>query len=97
MKSVLQNVFFEKPAHPYTVSLLSAIPFADPDIEKKKIILKGDVPSPINLPTGCRFHERCYKAEDLCKTEDPKFREISNGCWAACHFPEDEQVIKFKE
>ncbi|OLS20982.1 MAG: Oligopeptide transport ATP-binding protein OppF [Candidatus Heimdallarchaeota archaeon LC_2] len=86
---------FDKPAHPYTVSLLSAIPFADPDIKKKKIILKGDVPSPINLPTGCRFHERCYKVEDICKIEDPKFREISNGCWAACHFPEDEQVIKF--
>lgn len=88
---------FNKPSHPYTVSLLSAIPFADPDIEKKKIILKGDVPSPINLPPGCRFHKRCYKAEAICSTDDPKLREITPGCWAACHFPEDEQVISFKE
>ena len=76
--------------------MLSAIPFADPDIQKEKIILIGDVPSPINLPTGCRFHERCYKVEELCKTDDPKLKEISPGCWAACHFTEDEQVITFK-
>lgn len=89
------NQVFDRPAHPYTVSLLSAIPFPDPDIKKKKIILEGDVPSPVNLPTGCRFAPRCYKAQDICHEEEPILEEIRPNLWAACHFPEDEQVIFF--
>jgi oligopeptide/dipeptide ABC transporter ATP-binding protein len=86
---------FEKPSHPYTVSLLSAIPFPDPNITKKVIILEGDVPSPVDLPSGCRFHPRCYKVQEKCKSEEPILEEIRNGVWASCHFPEDEEVIFF--
>ncbi len=86
---------FDKPAHPYTVSLLSAIPFPDPDIKKKEIILEGDVPSPINLPKGCRFVTRCYKAQERCKEEEPILTEMSENQWAACFFPEMEPVIFF--
>ncbi len=88
---------FDKPTHPYTVSLLSAIPFPDPDIRKKQIILEGDVPSPVNLPAGCRFHPRCYKSEDKCKKEEPVLKEMKPSVWAACHFPENEQVIFFND
>lgn len=88
---------FDKPLHPYTVSLLSAIPFPDPDIQKKQIILEGDVPSPVNLPTGCRFHPRCYKAQEKCKVESPVLIEHQPDVWAACHYPEGEKVITFKE
>jgi oligopeptide transport system ATP-binding protein len=85
-----------RPTHPYTVSLLSSIPFPDPDITKKQIILEGDVPSPANLPSGCRFHPRCYKAEQKCKDQEPLLEEKRNGIWSACHFPEDEEIIKFE-
>ncbi len=84
---------FDTPAHPYTVSLLSAIPFPDQDIKKKKIILEGDVPSPVNLPTGCRFAPRCYKAQERCHQEEPVLEEIRNNVWAACFYPESEKVI----
>lgn len=86
---------FVKPTHPYTVSLLSSIPFPDPDVMKKEIILEGDVPSPANMPSGCRFHPRCYKAEDICAEKDPMLEEKREGVWSACHFPEDEEVIYF--
>ena len=87
---------FNHPTHPYTVSLLSAIPIPDPDIEKTRIILQGDVPSPINLPPGCRFSPRCYKAQDICFKEEPTLKEVRPGVWAACHFPEEGfEVLKF--
>ena len=87
---------FKHPAHPYTVSLLSAIPLPDPDIEKERIILQGDVPSPINLPTGCRFHPRCYKATDFCAMVEPTLKEHEDGVWVACHYPEEKMdIIKF--
>ncbi len=89
------DMVFDRPAHPYTVSLLSAIPFPDPDIKKKRIILEGDVPSPVNLPEGCRFAPRCYKAQELCHKEEPMLQEIRPNLWAACHYPEDEKVIFF--
>ncbi len=85
---------FERPAHPYSVSLISAIPFPDPDIEKKKVILTGDVPSPIDLPPGCRFAPRCYKVQPKCHEESPVLKHIRGEIWAACHYPEDEEVIK---
>ncbi|MBO5460217.1 MAG: ABC transporter ATP-binding protein [Ruminococcus sp.] len=73
--------------HPYTKSLISAIPIADPVIAKanKRIILEGDVPSPLNPPSGCHFRTRCPYADEKCACEDPEFKEVSKGHWAACH------------
>ncbi|CAM3780367.1 ABC transporter ATP-binding protein [Alkalicoccus chagannorensis] len=84
---------FDNPKHPYTKTLLSAIPVPDPSIEKDQIILKGDVPSPIDPPTGCRFHTRCPFATDKCKDEDPELRTnddlMQDGHRAACHYIEE--------
>lgn len=76
---------YKTPKHPYTQALLSAIPEADPTIKKERIILKGDVPSPINPPNGCRFHTRCPKVMDICRTQEPKFVDTGDGHWVACH------------
>ncbi|MGN7300121.1 ABC transporter ATP-binding protein [Ferdinandcohnia sp. SAFN-114] len=80
---------YHNPAHPYTRALLSAIPIPDPIEQRKKerIILTGDVPSPISPPSGCRFHTRCPIATDRCKQEEPVFEQKKDGHWAACHFP----------
>jgi oligopeptide transport system ATP-binding protein len=84
---------FERPLHPYTQALLSAIPIPDPEKEdkRKRLILEGDVPSPANPPTGCRFHPRCRYATDICSKEDPEFRDLGqNGVqhMVACHHAE---------
>jgi oligopeptide transport system ATP-binding protein len=78
---------YSNPLHPYTISLLSAVPIPDPVIDRgrKRIILSGDVPSPINPPGGCPFHPRCYQAVDICRTETPKLRNVGGEHWAACH------------
>ncbi len=78
------------PKHPYTEALLSAVPVPDPNIKtkKKRIILRGDVPSPVNPPSGCRFHTRCPYKEDRCAKEEPPMREIIPGHFSACHFSE---------
>jgi oligopeptide/dipeptide ABC transporter ATP-binding protein len=76
---------FASPQHPYTEALLSAVPVPDPKAKKKRIILSGDVPSPINPPSGCRFHTRCPYAFDRCRTEEPAMRELRPGHFAACH------------
>lgn len=76
---------FKNPIHPYTQSLLSAIPEADPKKKKDRIILEGDVPSPVDPPSGCRFHPRCPKAFDKCPVMEPEFKEYGNGHYAACH------------
>jgi oligopeptide/dipeptide ABC transporter ATP-binding protein len=76
---------FMTPLHPYTELLLSAVPVPDPSIKRKKRVLQGDVPSPVNPPAGCHFHTRCPYAVDLCKVETPALREIRPGHRAACH------------
>jgi len=85
---------YEHPQHPYTVALLSAVPEPDPHRRKKRIILKGDIPSPANPPSGCRFHTRCWLYTQLgkperCATEEPLLREVRPGQVAACHFSEE--------
>jgi oligopeptide transport system ATP-binding protein len=87
---------YRNPRHPYTLSLLSAIPIPDPDRKKQRIVLKGDVPSPARPPSGCRFHPRCFMAREICSTEEPPLREIAPGHWSACHFAEqvDRNVAK---
>ena len=73
------------PRHPYTQALISAIPEMDPESKRQRIILPGDVPSPIHPPPGCPFHPRCPVAEDRCRMQIPLIREVSPGHWAACH------------
>ncbi|HWX51369.1 MAG TPA: ABC transporter ATP-binding protein [Roseomonas sp.] len=76
---------FGAPKHPYTEALLSAVPVPEPGAGRQRIVLKGDVPSPINPPSGCRFHTRCPYAFDRCKTDVPKLQQTQPGQWAACH------------
>jgi peptide/nickel transport system ATP-binding protein/oligopeptide transport system ATP-binding protein len=76
---------YSNPMHPYTQSLLSAIPIPDPEKKKNRIILSGDVPSPINPPSGCRFHTRCPKCMDICKNAEPPLVQMEDGHKVACH------------
>jgi peptide/nickel transport system ATP-binding protein len=80
---------FAAPKHPYTEALLSAVPVPEPGAARKRIILKGDIPSPINLPKGCRFHTRCPFAFDRCRTEEPALRPLEAGHLAACHLNDE--------
>ncbi|EHK86032.1 oligopeptide/dipeptide ABC transporter, ATP-binding protein [Saccharomonospora azurea SZMC 14600] len=86
------DALYEEPLHPYTKALLSAIPVPDPVVEdsREQILLSGDLPSPANPPTGCRFHTRCpWRQETLCDTERPALRDVGNGHRVACHYAED--------
>jgi oligopeptide/dipeptide ABC transporter ATP-binding protein len=80
---------YRQPLHPYTSALLSAVPSVEPKKRVKKVILKGDVPNPINPPSGCIFHTRCFYAKDECKEDVPELREVKNGHFSACLFAED--------
>ena len=84
-----RDELYERPLHPYTHALLSAVPVPDPggSAKRERILLQGDLPSPINPPSGCVFHTRCWKAEEQCAVEQPVLRELRPGHSVACHFP----------
>ncbi|MFD8964145.1 ABC transporter ATP-binding protein [Streptomyces sp. NPDC059568] len=87
-----RSSLYASPKHPYTKALLSAVPVPDPSrrgAKSDRILLKGDVPSPINPPSGCRFHTRCWKATEICKTTEPPLIQLAPGHQAACHHPEN--------
>jgi len=90
-----RDSLYADPRHPYTHALLSAVPIPDPDIEaqRERILLQGDLPSPINPPEGCVFHTRCWKAQERCRTEIPLVRWIGAGHAVACHYPEQRAVL----
>lgn len=85
MELTSRDKLYEKPLHPYTKALLSAVPIPDPTLNRERIILKGDVPDPANPPKGCKFHTRCPFATDICRLKVPKFREVETEHYVACH------------
>jgi oligopeptide/dipeptide ABC transporter ATP-binding protein len=82
-----KNLLFSRPLHPYTQALISGIPISKPGEKKERILLEGDVPSPINVPQGCSFHTRCKFYKDICRQSAPLLQEIEEGHLVACHFP----------
>ncbi|KIX13673.1 ABC transporter ATP-binding protein [Dethiosulfatarculus sandiegensis] len=84
---------FSEPKHPYTEALMSAVPVPDPDFEMKRILLQGDVPSPVNPPSGCHFHPRCQYARDICKEKIPEYRDLGGEHFVACHRADELDLL----
>jgi oligopeptide/dipeptide ABC transporter ATP-binding protein len=80
-----KRAIFTRPQHPYTEALLEAVPVPNPALRRQRRVLGGDVPSPIDPPSGCRFHTRCPYVEERCRREEPPLQEVSPGQWVACH------------
>jgi oligopeptide/dipeptide ABC transporter ATP-binding protein len=76
---------YTSPKHPYTEALLSAVPIPNPKMKKQRILLQGEIPSPINLPRGCRFYSRCPRRDDICNADEPEFKDLGGGHWVYCH------------
>jgi len=95
VESSSREELYKRPLHPYTHALLSAVPIPDPEAQtqRERIVLGGDLPSPLNPPSGCVFHTRCFVAQDRCRTEVPIMRDMGQGHLVACHFPIEEQRI----
>ena len=87
-----RDELFRQIAHPYTQALMSAVPEPDPDRPRNRIVLPGEIPSPINPPSGCRFHTRCPYATDICREKEPPLRDIGNAHLCACHYPLSKKV-----
>lgn len=85
-----KDEIFNNPMHPYTNALFSAVPNPDPEEKSQRVILKGDIPSPANMPKGCKFHTRCPKAQEICKHIAPEYKEYAKGHFVACHFCQKE-------
>lgn len=85
LMEIFPSDIIDNALHPYTQALISAIPIPDPTVKKKRIVLSGDIPSPINLPSGCVFHTRCGYAKDICRNKVPEFKQYAEGCSVACH------------
>jgi oligopeptide/dipeptide ABC transporter ATP-binding protein len=86
MEWAKQEVIYENPIHPYSEALFSAAPTVDPLTKRQRILLEGDVPSPVNPPPGCNFHPRCRYAKEICKTEVPIYQDLNNKHFVTCHF-----------
>ena len=93
VETALSNDLYENPLHPYTEALLSAVPRTDPDHVPNRILLEGDVPSPANPPSGCKFHPRCRYAQPVCAEDEPPLVELKPDHYAACHFAEELNLV----
>ena len=85
------NSLWKRPLHPYTQALISAVPVPDPTATSRRVVLQGDLPSPLNPPTGCRFHTRCPYATELCRQSEPQLRRADGTHQMACHYLPDER------